>query len=78
MNTSFFQLFFPKNGKKLNLSHTHLAVKNSERILEITGKMEKRKKLPSQIKFYYRLRVLAVLKFVIQVFQIEYRVRKKF
>ena len=37
-------------GKKLNRSLVYRAVKNSERILEVTGKMEKRKKLPSKIK----------------------------
>ena len=36
-------------GKKLNRSHIYRAVKNSVRILEVTGKMEKRKKLVSPL-----------------------------
>ena len=42
-------IFSEKLGKKLNHSHIYRAIKNSERILKVTGKMEKRKKMVSQI-----------------------------
>ena len=37
--------FSEKWGKKLNRSHIFRVVKNSERILELTGEAEKRKKV---------------------------------
>lgn len=39
-------IFSEKWGKKINKCHVHGVVKNSEQILQVTGKMEKRKKLP--------------------------------
>ena len=39
-------IFSEKWGKNINKCHVHGVVKNSERILQVTGMMKKRKKFP--------------------------------
>ena len=43
------EIFPEKYGEKFNRSHIYHTVKNSEKILEVTGENEKRKKLLSLI-----------------------------